>query len=47
MDVMARYETPQFVVLPLVGGSAKYLDWLAESTTAAPPRSPRKRSKKP
>ncbi len=47
--VMAHhpYETPQFVVLPMVGGSAKYVDWLAESTTAAPPRSLRKRSKKP
>jgi periplasmic divalent cation tolerance protein len=41
------YDTPQFVVLPIVGGSEKYLDWLAESTTTTPPRSARKRSKNP
>lgn len=41
------YDTPQFVVLPIVGGSEKYLDWLAESTTTTTPRSARKRSKNP
>ena len=47
--VMAHhpYDTAQFVVLPIVGGSEKFLDWLAESTTATPPRPPRKRSKTP
>jgi periplasmic divalent cation tolerance protein len=25
------YETPEFLVLPLVAGSQKYLDWLAAS----------------
>ncbi len=25
------YEVPEFVVLPLVGGSADYLSWLSES----------------
>ena len=41
------YDTPQFVVIPIVGGSEKYLDWLAESTTTTTPRSARKRSKNP
>ena len=26
------YDTPQFLVLPVLGGSAKYLDWLGECT---------------
>jgi periplasmic divalent cation tolerance protein len=26
------YDTPEFLVLPLRGGSARYLAWLAEST---------------
>jgi periplasmic divalent cation tolerance protein len=26
------YDTPEFVVLPLVGGSARYLAWLDEET---------------
>ncbi len=26
------YEVPEFVVIPLVGGSATYLSWLSEST---------------
>jgi uncharacterized protein involved in tolerance to divalent cations len=25
------YDTPEFLVLPLSGGSRKYLDWLAAS----------------
>ena len=25
------YEAPEFMVLPVVGGSRKYLNWLAES----------------
>jgi periplasmic divalent cation tolerance protein len=25
------YDTPEFVVLPLTGGSGRYLDWLARS----------------
>lgn len=27
------YDTPEFLVLPLTAGSAKYLKWLAESVT--------------
>lgn len=26
------YDTPEFVALPLAGGSARYLDWLAEES---------------
>ena len=26
------YDVPEFVVLPIAGGSAKYLDWIREST---------------
>lgn len=40
------YDTPQFLVLPVLGGSAKYLDWLGEST-ASPARSPGKRTVQP
>ncbi len=40
------YDTPQFLVLPVSGGSAKYLDWLAEST-ASPAPSSRKRTVEP
>lgn len=40
------YDTPQFLVLPVLGGSAKYLGWLGESTSS-PDRSPRKRSVQP
>ncbi len=29
------YDTPEFVVLPIESGSARYLDWLAESTRPA------------
>lgn len=28
------YDTPEFVVVPLRGGAAKYLTWLAESLAA-------------
>ena len=27
------YEVPEFVILPVVGGSERYLSWLRESTT--------------
>lgn len=27
------YDTPEFLVLPLGGGSRKYLDWLADSAS--------------
>lgn len=40
------YDTPQFLVMPILGGSAKYLAWLGEST-ASPGRSSRKRTVKP
>ena len=40
------YDTPQFLVLPVLGGSAKYLNWLGEST-ASPGRSSRKRTVEP
>jgi periplasmic divalent cation tolerance protein len=35
--VLARhpYDTPEFVVLPLNAGSARYLDWLTTSTASA------------
>ena len=26
------YDTPQFLVLPVLGGSAKYLEWLGDGT---------------
>jgi periplasmic divalent cation tolerance protein len=31
--ILARhpYDTPEFIVLPLAGGNAKYLAWLAEN----------------
>jgi periplasmic divalent cation tolerance protein len=29
------YDTPEFLVLPVVSGSRKYLDWLAESVAPA------------
>jgi periplasmic divalent cation tolerance protein len=29
------YDVPEFVVLPIVGGSDKYLRWLAESVSRA------------
>jgi periplasmic divalent cation tolerance protein len=32
------YDTAEFVVLPLDGGSTRYLDWIAASVT--PPRTP-------
>jgi periplasmic divalent cation tolerance protein len=28
------YDTPEFIVLPVVSGSQEYLKWLAESVTA-------------
>jgi periplasmic divalent cation tolerance protein len=30
------YDTPEFVVLPLVGGNGRYLDWLARSVRKSP-----------
>jgi len=39
------YETPQFLVLPIVAGSKKYLDWLGECTTTPPKPTTRRRSK--
>ncbi len=30
------YEVPEFLVLPLAGGSAAYLDWLRSSTETPP-----------
>ena len=40
------YDTPQFLVLPILGGSAKYLAWMGESTES-PARSSRKRTVAP
>lgn len=31
------YETPEFVVLPIVDGHDAYLRWIADSTGATPP----------
>lgn len=31
VHALHSYETPEFIVLPVTGGSAKYLKWLAES----------------
>jgi periplasmic divalent cation tolerance protein len=28
------YDTPAFVVLPITGGSARYLDWIANNTAS-------------
>jgi periplasmic divalent cation tolerance protein len=30
------YDTPEFVVLPLAGGTERYLDWLARSVRESP-----------
>ena len=30
------YDVPEFVVLPLISGSAKYLSWLSESVAKSP-----------
>lgn len=32
IDDLHPYEVPEFVVLPIVDGSASYLDWVTEST---------------
>ncbi len=37
------YDTPQFLVLPVLGGSAKYLEWLGECTRT--PAGPSRRTK--
>ena len=37
------YNTPQFLVLPVLGGSVKYLDWLGECTQT--PARPTRRKK--
>ena len=29
------YEVPEFIVLPIIAGSRKYLDWLQQSTARA------------
>ena len=29
-----KYEVPEFVILPVSGGSTKYLTWVAESVGA-------------
>ncbi len=39
------YDTPQFLVLPIVAGSEKYLNWLGEGTTTPPKPTTRRRSK--
>jgi periplasmic divalent cation tolerance protein len=28
-----QYEVPEFIVLPVIGGSDRYLSWVRESTT--------------
>lgn len=33
------YDTPEFVVLPIVSGNARYLDWLTAMTSKSNPRS--------
>lgn len=33
MHELHPYEVPEFIVLPVIEGSQKYLDWLSESTT--------------
>lgn len=40
--VAARHphETPAIVVLPIVGGDARYLDWISAETSDAPPSAP-------
>lgn len=30
------YDTPEFIILPISGGSRRYLDWLAESVARVP-----------
>jgi periplasmic divalent cation tolerance protein len=32
------YHLPEFLVLPVLGGSAEYLNWLADSTRRDPPQ---------
>lgn len=38
VEDMHSYEVPEFVALPIVGGSDKYLRWLAEGVSRAPRR---------
>lgn len=38
------YDTPQFIALPLLGGSQKYLAWLGASTRSTPTRPPQPRA---
>jgi periplasmic divalent cation tolerance protein len=37
------YDVPEFIVLPIVAGSAAYLEWVAENTTAPKRRKAKKR----
>jgi periplasmic divalent cation tolerance protein len=37
------YDVPEFIVLPIVTGSAAYLEWVAENTTAPKRRKAKKR----
>ncbi|MCX6870358.1 MAG: divalent-cation tolerance protein CutA [Verrucomicrobia bacterium] len=39
------YDTPQFLVLPIVASSKKYLDWLGECVITPPKPTTRRRSK--
>lgn len=36
------YELPEFLVLPVEGGSAEYLSWVADQCRADPPDQPRR-----
>jgi len=36
VDRLHSYDVPEFIVLPIEGGSSKYLKWLAESVAAKP-----------
>lgn len=37
------YDVPEFIVLPIVAGSAAYLEWVEENTTALKRRKAKKR----
>jgi periplasmic divalent cation tolerance protein len=36
LDELHKYEVPELIATPIVGGSQKYLNWLAEQLEAKP-----------
>ena len=46
VKALHSYEVPEVIALPIVGGSAPYLDWVFDSTEAEP-RAMRKAPRRP